>query len=279
MTRPAAIRRRTWELLEAGRSDDRASRVVDWVILTVIVINAVLVVLETVPRLVAVYAYWFYLAEVVSVIIFTVEYVARVWSAVADPRFRRAVVGRLMFMRTPLAVIDLLAVLPFYLPLIGVDLRILRLLRLGRLFRLAKLFRYVAALSLFHRVLRRKKEQLLVTAGMVGGLILIGSVLMYYAERAVQPDAFESIPASMWWSVVTLTTVGYGDVYPLTTAGRMLAGLLALFGVAMVALPAAIFTSGLVAELEERTRQRESRTIVCPHCGEEINVDSRTGAD
>lgn len=186
----------------------------------------------------------------VSVAVFTAEYLLRVWSAPEDERFAGAVAGRLRFARTPLALVDLFAVLPAYLPMLGVDLRVLRGVRLVRLVRILKLTRYSRALRSLGRAFRRRREELVLTFSMIGLVVLIASSVMYYAEHPVQPEVFGSIPESLWWGVVTLTTLGYGDVVPVTVLGRLMAGLFALSGLLLIALPTAILGSAFVEELD-----------------------------
>lgn len=281
-SRPSALRRRTHELLEAADPGDRASAAVDAVIISLIVLNTVALVLETVEPIWARYAGFFVAFEIASVLIFTVEYVLRVWSAVSSPRFAGSVRGRLRFMRTPMAVIDLLAILPFYLPLTGLDLRFLRAFRLFRLFRLAKLGRYSAALQTFGRVIRTKKEELVVTLSVLVLLLLVASSLIYFVETEAQPEAFSSIPATMWWGIATLTTVGYGDIYPITALGRTLAAVIAVLGIGMVALPTGILGSAFVEELQRDEGEDEdtpTEATTCPHCGKEIGVSDRDRKD
>ncbi|HLT47269.1 MAG TPA: ion transporter [Rubricoccaceae bacterium] len=261
-TAAASLRRRTWEVLEPARPGDHASRAFDLFILALIALNVLAVVAETVEAVRVRYAAGLAAFEVASVAVFSVEYVLRVWSAVSDPRYRRPVLGRLRFAATPLAVVDLLAVLPFFLPFIGVDLRITRVLRLQRAFRFVKVARYADAHRRLARVLQRKREELVVSLSALVVLLLLASSLMYYVEYETQPAAFSSIPAAMWWAIATLTTVGYGDVYPVTEGGRLLGGLIAVIGAAFVALPAGIVASGLLEVVQEEGGGRR-----CPHCG------------
>ena len=291
----SAARRRVWEIVEIAGPGDRPSRLFDIGIRLLIALNVIAVVVETVPAVESAVGPWLYAFDLASVIVFTIEYVLRVWSAVEVPRYRRPVFGRLRFMVTPLALVDLLAVLPFWLPALGLDLRVLRGVRLFRLFRILKIVRYSRALQTFGRVFRRKAEELVLTFALVGFLLLIASLLLYYVEHDAQPETFASVPAAMWWGIVTLTTVGYGDVYPITVAGRLLGGLFALSAVLFIALPTAILGAGFVEELEARRAVRgpgERSTssspasrppdgshdhgpvgewTYCPHCGERLS--------
>jgi voltage-gated potassium channel len=163
---------------------------------------------------------------------------------------------------SPFALIDLVAILPFYLPFMGVDLRFARAFRLLRLFRMAKVARYVRAMGIFGQVARAKREELVIAASVMAILLICASSVMYYAEHAAQPKVFSSIPATMWWSVATLTTVGYGDVFPVTPAGRLVAGVVAVLGIGFFALPTAILGAGFV---EVVSRRKDAPK--CPHCG------------
>jgi voltage-gated potassium channel len=168
-----------------------------------------------------------------------------------------------------MALIDLVAILPFYLPFARMDLRSMRVVRVMRIFRLAKLGRYSESLQTLQRVFKAKKEQLADTVFILLVLLVMASSLMYFAENHVQPDKFSSIPAAMWWAVSTLTTVGYGDVYPFTTAGKIIASVIAVLGIGMFALPTGILGAGFVEEREQRKRH-----LRCPHCGKEFDHGS-----
>ena len=242
------FRRRVYELFEP-RLGGRAGRLVDWAILILIAVNVTAVMLETVEPIFERFAETFHWLEVVSVTIFTVEYVARVWSAVEAAEYSKPIRGRLRFAMRFLVVIDLLAILPFYLAAlgIGVDLRFLRALRLVRLFRLLKLARYSEALSRFAEVLQERREKLVIAFAANLVLLMVASSAMYLVEHTAQPDAFPSIPETMWWGVITLTTVGYGDVVPVTALGQLVGAVVAILGIGMFALPAALIATGFAA--------------------------------
>jgi voltage-gated potassium channel len=263
----AKVRRRIWEIVEVAGPGDRASRVFDVCILSLIVVNVAAVMLETVDSIAASYGRHLLWFEIVSVAVFTLEYVARVWSSVSDSRYGRPLLGRIRFMLRPLILVDLAAILPFYLPFLGVDLRAIRALRLMRIARLAKVGRYATSLKLISRVVRAHKEELVLTTGLMALLLVTSASLIYHIEHGAQPEAFPSIPATMWWAVVTLTTVGYGDVYPVTVAGKVLASIIAMLGIGMFALPTGILGAGFVEEVQSR----KARQRLCPHCGRAID--------
>ena len=261
------IRKRTWEILEPARTGDRASRYFDISMLALIFLNVVAVVAGSVTSIRAAHGWLLASFEAGSVAIFTLEYLARLWSCTTDARFRRPAAGRLRLALRPMTVVDLLSILPFYLPFVGVDLRSLRALRLLRVVRVAKIGRYYASLSLITKVFRSKKEELVLTTALMALLLVVSASVLYYCENAVQPDVFSSIPATMWWAVATLTTVGYGDMCPVTLSGRFAASIIAMLGIGMFALPTGILGAGFVEEIQKRRQGR----LVCPHCGEEVD--------
>jgi voltage-gated potassium channel len=165
--------------------------------------------------------------------------------------------------------IDLLAIAPAFLPLFfAMDLRIVRVLRLFRLFRLLKMGRYVESLNTLDDVVRSKKEELLVTTIMIATLLLFSGSLMYLVENEAQPDKFPDIPSALWWGIATLTTVGYGDVFPITPAGKVLGGVIAFLGIGMFALPTGILASGFAEEIQKN--RKKIVVVVCPHCGKDM---------
>ncbi|HEX6369179.1 MAG TPA: ion transporter [Longimicrobium sp.] len=241
------------------------SRRFELFILTLIALNVAAVVLESVRSVEERFGAAFAVLEACSVLIFLGEYAARLWSCVEDPRSRGAVRERLHFTLRPLALVDLMAFAPFLVTLGTADMRVLRAMRLLRLVRLLKLGRYLAALARLRRVVQAKREELVMSTALTSVLLIVASSIMYFAESEAQPDKFSSIPASMWWAVSTLTTVGYGDVYPVTVLGRVAGGFLALLGIGLFALPTAILGSGLVEAVQS------ARPLPgCPHCGKPV---------
>ncbi len=247
-----SARDRTFELLELGRGRDRGSIALDWFLATLVICNVIAVVVETVPAIYARHHMNFLYFEIFSVAIFTIEYVARIWCVTSD-RFVAElgpIRGRLRTMRNPYLIIDLLAILPFYIMLFTtIDLRALRVFRLLRFF---KLTRYSTALTTLFNVIRHESRSLFASFVVMLGLLIASSTLMYHMERTVQPEEFGSIPASMWWGLATLTTVGYGDVTPVTVAGKLFGGLVMIFGLGMAALPIGILATGFSEEIKRR---------------------------
>jgi voltage-gated potassium channel len=192
------------------------------------------------------------LVENLCVAVFTIEYAARVWVAVDDRagRYEQPFWGRLRYMATPMAIIDLLAILPTYLAVLlpGEFL----LLRTLRILRILKITRYSPALATFEIVLVNERRSLMAAATILSVALLLAAGALHHIEGDVQPEAFGSIPAAMWWAIVTLTTVGYGDVVPMTPLGRIVGGLCAVIGLGMFALPTAILGAGFAHEIQKR---------------------------
>jgi voltage-gated potassium channel len=262
---PATLRERVYRALEVAAPGDRASRIVDAAILATIATSTASLVLETVDGLRRPFGGAFALIEAGCTAVFTLEYAARLWSCTADPRYRRPVVGRLRFILSPLALIDLAAILPFYLPFLGIDLRAMRLARVVRMLRIAKLARYSRAFHALRAAVASRSEELLTILGLAILLVIVSAALMYHVEHDAQPERFPSIPAAMWWAVITLTTIGYGDVYPVTALGRLLGTAIAILGIGVVALPTGLLGAAFMEELQRRRAPRS-----CPHCGKEV---------
>lgn len=260
------LRKRIWEIVEIAKPGDTVSKIVDCFILGVIFLNVVAVVVGTVRSVQDSFGDALAAFEVFSVVVFSVEYVLRLWSCASAASFKGPVMGRIRFALTPMEIIDLLAILPFYLPFFGVDFRFLRILRLFRIIRIAKVGRYYSSLKVIRSVVLAKKEELLLSIFIMLALLLLSACIMYYCENGAQPEVFPDIPSTMWWSIITLTTVGYGDVFPITPVGKFFAAIIAVLGVGMFALPTGILGAGFV---EAITKNKTHKTC-CPHCGKEI---------
>ncbi len=261
------LRKRLYLTLEPTEKGGITEQVFEFILITIIILNIVAIILQSVPSIYHKYHVLFYDFELFSVIFFTAEYIGRVYTCVENPRYRHPVKGRLKFMRSGMAIIDVMAFLPFYLTFLPVDLRFLRVFRLMALFRMFKITRYMQAMIIFKKVLHERREQLVLSFVFVLFILIIISFFMYYAEHEAQPDKFGSIPEAMWWGMATLTTIGYGDVVPITPLGKFLGGLFALAGVAILALPTGILSSGFF----ELLHKPGSKKHVCPHCGKEFH--------
>ena len=262
--RRLSLKERVYRILEQPDASDPIAKVWNLVIVGAIVVSTLALIAETVQSVHRQFHPILRAIEFASLGLFGAEYVMRLWAITCAPRFSHPLFGRLRFAMTPLALIDLLAIAPV-LVAGRVDLRFLRVARLARVLRILKLARYSQGMGLIGRVVRRKKEELFVALGLFVILLVMTSALMYFAEHHVQPKAFSSIPAAMWWAVVTMTTLGYGDVYPITVMGRVLAGVTALLGIFAFALPTSILGAGFLAELEGSSKPEQ-----CPRCGAKL---------
>ncbi len=258
-------------LLHPELGDTRWDKILNAFIITLIILNVSAVILETVQPIHDRYANFFHVFDTVSVIIFTIEYILRVWSSNHDPRFSHSLHGRLRYMLTLDAIIDLLAILPFYLHFfVGFDLRVLRILRLLRFFRLFRLTAYMKSAKVVKSVFTSRANELKLSFVLISFIIIIGACLLYFAEHDAQPKVFSSIPATLWWAVVTVTSIGYGDMVPVTTLGKVLSGLISFSGLAIFALPAGIITSGFLEEINKTKKRKHEH---CPHCGHSLEND------
>jgi voltage-gated potassium channel len=257
------LRARTWEVL-IGQDDSALGRAVPFAIGVLILLNVAIVIAESFPDWSDDTLRRLHRFDFVSVGVFAIEYVLRVWSCVEDPRYRAPVLGRLRFAVTPLALVDFLAIVPAFIPAAKVDLRTARLLRLIRILRVLKLGRYSRSLQLFGKVFSRARTEIVSCMIVLCMLMVVGSSLMYFAERDAQPDAFPTIVATMWWGMATLSTVGYGDVYPITGLGKLIGSVVAVLGIGFFALPAGILTTNYLSAVREMKNEGQR----CPHCGQ-----------
>lgn len=252
------LRARLFAVLHAPDPGNRHARWANYFLATLIVANAVAVTLETVPginRNLASTLWWF---EAVSTGLFIVEYLGRVWTSVEQRHLSRPIAGRLRFMRQPLALLDLVAILTYWTPW---DLRFLRVVRLVRLLKILHLYEFEAALERFAVSLAKRKELLWVSLALMVMFVYLASSLLYQIEHARQPEVFSSVPASFWWAMVTFNTIGYGDMVPLTSLGRLFASMAAVFGVGVFALPTAIVIAAIIES------SASGSAYVCEACG------------
>lgn len=265
-----------YNILNPSSKSNFIEQFADYFIIVLITLNVICSVLESFSTIADRYSFIFNIFEIFSVVVFTAEYLIRIWVADLAYCSKGRVISRLKFIFSPMAIIDLVAIIPFYLPmLLTVNLRFLRILRLFRLLRVLKINRYNSSIKLIFRVLRKKKEELVITIFITFILLLLSSSVMYHIETEAQPEAFPNIIASFWWAVATLTTVGYGDVYPVTITGKILSGVIALLGIGLVALPTGIISSGFMEEITVNMNRdnKPKEKCFCPYCGEKLNEE------
>lgn len=266
----ASLKKRLYGILELLNTDDPLTLPLNYFLITLIIVSFISTIIESEPGMAASIQKALLILEYLTVGIFTLEYLIRVWVCTENPKFGAKSWGRFEFLVSFFALVDLIAILPFYLPLvIPLDLRFLRILRLIRMSRLLKLARYSEALKTIGRVFQEKKGELGVALLLVLILISVASGLLFVAENEAQPDKFSSILSSMWCAIITLTTIGYGDVFPVTFLGKLLTALIAFLGVGLFALPAGILASGFAEEIRRRKEEEEKKEeiVKCPHCG------------
>lgn len=209
-----------------------------------ILLATISAIIGTEPTLLRKFSKTFSVLELSLGFVFAVEYIARLWSVVErrTPRVSPAV-ERLRFVLRPSALLDLFIIVITLVPFLAINVMALRLIRLLRIVRLAKLGRMSSALQLLYGVVSSRKYELMVTLGLASTLLIFGASALYWIEGDLQPDKFGSIPRALWWAVITLTTIGYGDVYPITPSGKFVAGLVAISGIGLIAMPTGILAS------------------------------------
>ncbi|MBK9441484.1 MAG: ion transporter [Comamonadaceae bacterium] len=235
-------------ILDIEDQRDTVTRIVNGVLFGLIILNAVAVVVESTPQPEVVYQ-WLARFENFSLWIFLIEYILRIWVCNENKQFAHPITGRLRYMITPLAIIDLITILPFLLQLVGINISMLRILRTLRLLKFARLVRYSKAYLFIKVAILSRKDEFLIGFFLMMVTLLIASSLMYLAEHDAQPKLFSSIPAAFWWGVITFTSVGYGDVYPVTTLGKIIGGFFAIVGISVFALPTAILTTAMLEQI------------------------------
>lgn len=245
MNKYKLLKKRVFEVISKADNGDIVSKVFDWSIMGLIALSIISIILESFA---SIYEKWqsvFQCFELITVVVFTIEYILRIWTA--DLLFPESKHPRLKYFFSLMAIIDLLAILPFYLPFISADLRFLRMMRLFRLFRLLRVFklgRYFEALQIIVKVIKTSGPQLIMSVAICFFVMLFSAIIMYTVENPVQPEQFPNVISSLWWAICTLTTVGYGDVYPITSIGRFFASVISLVGIGIIAIPTGIIAAG-----------------------------------
>lgn len=249
------------DILENSRTSNLYSLADDIIITGLILLNVAAFIASTSPSFFLEHKSILENIEIFSSLVFTIEYALRLWVCTVDRTYSHPLLGRLKYALTPLSLIDLVSILPFYASLLFPQISFINLISLLRLLRLLKMSRYSESLRTLGIVLHAKKEELLATAFAVFILLIFASSIMYFVESEANPKAFGSIPDAMWWGVVTLTTVGYGDIYPITPLGRFLGAILAFLGIGIFALPAGIIASGFSEEVQRKKQEKMAANL------------------
>lgn len=261
MTAIDHARVRLYDKLESSGTNGRGLSWVNRLSIFLILASILLAILESEPAIAAGRQRYFMWAEIGFGLFFAAEYLARVWVSVENPRYGNSPWGRLRYMCTPAALLDLLAIAPLFLMMAGSEAFMLRLVRMLRVLRLARLGRFSTALAAVTEAVQSRRFELLASIGFALCLLIVTSTLMYLLEADVQPEIFGSIPRAMWWSVITLTTVGYGDSFPVTVVGRILAGVTAITGIGLIAMP-----TGILAAAFSDALQARRHAAMAPQC-------------
>jgi|WetSurMetagenome_2_1015567.scaffolds.fasta_scaffold60179_3 voltage-gated potassium channel len=262
------LRYRVHQLLNDSDERSGAARAAQIFLVVLITLNVAAVMVDTIEGVSGAWERWLWAFEVFSVVVFSVEYVLRLWVVVERPKFVRPVVGRLRWMLTPLAILDLASIVPFYVPMLTLlDLRFLRALRLLRLMRLLKVGRYSRSLRVLRDVLLDRKDELLATLSLMVIAAIMSSGAMYLVEHEAQPETFSSMPATVWWAVSTMTMISDDGMKPVTVPGKMLAAVIGLCGIGLFGLPTGIIGSGFVDKYMDWRGGRR-----CPHCGKKVSA-------
>lgn len=275
-----SLRARLYRALEPKSTDQDKLSTINRVLVFLVLSSFVLLAMETEPTVGTDGQHILRILNVTLVAIFAIEYVVRLWAAGEDPRFA-GVKGRIRYAFSFYAIADLAAFLPELILMLfagdHIDPRILAVLKAFRLFRLFKLARYVPAFDLLGEAMKKAGSQLLTSFFLAMALVYVSAIALYLIEGHRQPEAFGSIPRAIWWAIATLTTVGYGDVYPVTPLGRVAASAIALAGIGVVALPAGVFASAfsdVIREQADKKREEKARRALTGQDDPDTNADS-----
>jgi len=297
MNEKRSIKDKIYEIFSTNADADKKIKPInmidDYFISGLIIVNIIAIILESFDSLYAEYYTLFTVFDWFAAIVFTIEYTLRIW--IADKlyvdiykkkhgkkfeelfRNKSPWYWRRKYIFSPMGLTDFFAIAPFYLPLfVALDPHSLKIVQLIRLVRLFKLAHYFSSLTMVLNVIRGKRDELLTTIFASTVMILLSASIMYHIEHDIQPDKFPNIFASFWWAVATLTTIGYGDVFPVTGMGQFLAAITALFGIGLVAIPTGIVSMGFMEEIQkkkaekEKEEQKDDPYNYCPHCGKKL---------
>ncbi len=267
------LRVRLFHILHKPKRADLTARYFNYFLFGLILLNAIAAGLETVASINAQFEFALNKFEFFSTLFFTVEYLMRLWVVIERPGFRNPVLGRLKYLVQPLTLVDLAVILTYFTTY---DLRFLRLLRVVGLLPVLHLENYEETLAILWLNLLKRRQMLILSMTLMLVVIYCGAAVLYQIEHTAQPQVFTSIPATLWWALVTFTTTGYGDVVPISDLGKFATGVMLLFGIGIFALPAAIVTAAVLEVQLDSTSQYRG---TCPHCGKPLQRRERSERD
>ena len=265
-----SLKIKIYNFIRDDDENDIISNIIDWFIICLIILNTLFIIVD-ISKIPEWAREWSPYIEGTSIAVFTIEYILRVWTSTLIRPNLNPTKARFKYIFSFMAIVDLLSILPFYLPFfINLDFRILRTLRLMRMLRLLKLNRYTDALKIIAGVFKKKSNQLISSVIIIMLITLISSVLVYNIEKEVQPEVFSNVFSSMWWAIITVTSIGYGDIYPITPMGRLIGGIVGVVGVISVAILTGVISAGFIEISNKKKKSDKDKRHFCPYCGKKI---------
>lgn len=265
-----SIKRTIFEIIQPTKSENKFNKLFDIFIITLICINVIMMIIDTFEFSSKIQNIS-YAIEYFAVMVFTIEYILRIWTSEYLYPHCSKLRAASKYIFSIIGIIDLLAILPFYFQYITeIDLRSLRLVRLVRIFSIFKFARYTNAFNTISEVLIKNSHQLLLSIFILVVFMIITSLIMYDIEHKHQPEVFKNAFSALWWASAAFTTVGYGDIHPITPVGQMLSMLISILGIGLLAVPTSIIAAGFIELLSSKQQQESEIKKYCPHCGKKL---------
>ena len=265
------IKRRVYKIIQPHNNHDLTSTIFDWFIVSLIAINVLITIFDSLD-LSKQASNTLRIIETITVIIFTIEYLLRLWTANVIYKKLTSLKAAFKYAFTFLMLMDLVAILPFYMQfLFYIDLNILRIFRLFRIIWFFRIkWEYIKVLTNIIAVFKKKAFSLFFSMFLIFTLMIIASILMYAAEKNAQPEVFSNALYGLWWAVITITTVGYGEIYPITVFGKVLAAFFSILSIGLIAIPTGVISSGFIEKAREDRIKARGKKRFCPYCGKDI---------
>ena len=273
-------------LVDENDEHNKLSKFFNYFLMILIILSVGEMALETDDSIFIPYRNYFRIFDFFTVMVFSTEYIIRIVTAhlTKENQGKTRWQSIKEYVISFAGIVDLLSILPFYLDFTNLDLRVLRMLRLLRFFRVFKITRYNDSMKLVADVIKDKRSEIGVIMGLIIIIMIISSFIMFYAEHESQPEQFPNVLGCLWWAIVTMTTIGYGDVYPVTTMGKLIGSIMAILGIGLVAMPTGIISAGFLEKINEKQekekkqeKNKEQQQIevtdkknFCPYCGHKL---------